>query len=537
MSDDKQENSIDRQRSQVEPLAARGGYEIVTVYTDEGIAGDEEEKRKGFTRMIQDAAAGRFSVILCDDKDRLGRFDSITQGYYVHQLRRAGVRVVTVAQGALDWDSFAGRITDAVLQEAKKLESLATSRRVATRMLMMAKAGQFLGGKPPFGFTLADHPAGGKRLAPGKPVDVATVRRIFDLYGNHRGTLDAIATELHNRNVRNPRGGPFWDKTTIRALLRNRKYVGDLTWNVGHDGKYSSVVNGHVEVSDAKTPKRRNRPDDWVVVAAAHEPLIERPLFNRVQRRLASNRRYTTPNAKKDFALTGLLVCGNCGWRLTGTTQNGVRYYRCGRYHHSGKAACSSNTIKEEKVVAVLIAKLQEFVFNPEVLAELKAETRRQEEQTRRVADGRAPELRRRIAELDRMIAKGIENVALAPRDIVADLSAQVRDWKTERSALTGELDRPTEPDDGTDIDDAVRRVEALAGRLQESLANAEPGELRALFEEMVERIELFFLRKPKQRKESAVFQRGVIHLRQHDDESTQSLNGARRGCRSSLRV
>src|SRR5262245_51750577 len=75
----------------------------------------------------------------------------------------------------------------------------------------------------------------------------------------------------------------------------------------------------------------------------------------------------TTPNAKKDFALTSLLVCGNCGRRLTVVTQNGVRYYLCSLYHHSGKAACSSNMIQEEKVVAVLVDKLQAFVFNPKV--------------------------------------------------------------------------------------------------------------------------------------------------------------------------
>jgi hypothetical protein len=36
MSDDKQENSIERQRSQVEPYATRHGYVIVRKYVDEG---------------------------------------------------------------------------------------------------------------------------------------------------------------------------------------------------------------------------------------------------------------------------------------------------------------------------------------------------------------------------------------------------------------------------------------------------------------------------------------------------------------------
>ena len=55
MSDDKQENSIERQKSQVIPYSVRHGYEIVREYVDEGIAGDEEKKRKAFMRMLADA--------------------------------------------------------------------------------------------------------------------------------------------------------------------------------------------------------------------------------------------------------------------------------------------------------------------------------------------------------------------------------------------------------------------------------------------------------------------------------------------------
>src|SRR5438270_6356217 len=99
MSDDKQENSIDRQQSQVRPYAARKGYEIVREYTDDGIPGDEERRRKAFMQLLQDALRGDFRVILCDDKDRFGRFDLITYGYYVKPLRDAGVALETLAQG------------------------------------------------------------------------------------------------------------------------------------------------------------------------------------------------------------------------------------------------------------------------------------------------------------------------------------------------------------------------------------------------------------------------------------------------------
>src|SRR5262249_32256585 len=130
MSTNDQENSIERQRSQVIPYADRQGYSIVGEYTDEGIPGDEVERRKDFKRLLADAEAGAFDCIVCDDRDRFGRFDSIDYGYYVKPLRDRGVWLESVAQGKLDWHSFVGRISDTVQQEGKQMEAQAISRRV-----------------------------------------------------------------------------------------------------------------------------------------------------------------------------------------------------------------------------------------------------------------------------------------------------------------------------------------------------------------------------------------------------------------------
>ena len=93
MSDPRQDTSIERQQSQVLPYALKQGYRIVRTHVDEGIPGDEIAKRKAFQRMLRDAQAGLFDVILCDDKDRFGRFDSIDLGEVVAPLRRKGVRL------------------------------------------------------------------------------------------------------------------------------------------------------------------------------------------------------------------------------------------------------------------------------------------------------------------------------------------------------------------------------------------------------------------------------------------------------------
>src|SRR5262249_22372864 len=173
-----------------EPYAARNGYTVVKEYLDEGVPGDEVERRKGFRQLLTEAKRGEFQVILCDDKDRFGRFDSIDYGYYVKPLRDTCVWVEAVAQGRIDWNSCAGRIADTVTQEAKQMESQAIGRRVLTDFLNRARQGKFLGSPVPYGYRLhvetdarGWHVKGTSKLMPGAEHEIEVVRFIFRMYG------------------------------------------------------------------------------------------------------------------------------------------------------------------------------------------------------------------------------------------------------------------------------------------------------------------------------------------------------------------
>jgi DNA invertase Pin-like site-specific DNA recombinase len=191
MSTDKQEDSIERQKSQVVPYCQARGYAVVREYTDLGIAGDEIVKRKEFQRMLRDAQAGLFKGIVCDDRDRFGRFDNIDLGEIFAPLRRKGVWVESVAQGRVDWESFAGRITDAVLQEAKRMESQAISRRVLSQQLNRAMRGENNGSRALYGYRWEPDRERGKRLVPdGRKAEV--VKLVFRMY-DQGNTLFAIA--------------------------------------------------------------------------------------------------------------------------------------------------------------------------------------------------------------------------------------------------------------------------------------------------------------------------------------------------------
>jgi len=110
MSSNKQDTSPDQQRDHIATLAKRNNFEIVRWYEDLGISGDDIHRRAEFKRMISDASAGAFQKILCWSQDRFGRFDSIEAGEWVAPLRRAGVNLLTVADGEINWSDAIGRL-------------------------------------------------------------------------------------------------------------------------------------------------------------------------------------------------------------------------------------------------------------------------------------------------------------------------------------------------------------------------------------------------------------------------------------------
>src|SRR5262245_41582493 len=156
MSTDDQETSIPSQQAIVRPYAKANGYRIVATYQDEAISGDDTDKRRGFQQMIADAKAGRFKAILCWDQDRFGRFDSLEAGYWIHPRRQAGGVLVTVTDGVVNWDDFTGRVMYSLKQETKHQYLRDLSRVVMRGMLDLAKAGQWVSGRPPLGYVLGD---------------------------------------------------------------------------------------------------------------------------------------------------------------------------------------------------------------------------------------------------------------------------------------------------------------------------------------------------------------------------------------------
>lgn len=126
--------------------------------------------------------------------------------------------------------------------------------KIRVRSAMAAQAhteGRFLGGRPPYGYQLADtgaHPNPGKAAIGQRlhrrerdPVASPVVVRIFEEYVAGRGifaiaeglTRDGIPSpSAHDpaRNRHRASSGGAWGKSAVRAILANPRYTGRQVW-------------------------------------------------------------------------------------------------------------------------------------------------------------------------------------------------------------------------------------------------------------------------------------------------------------------
>jgi DNA invertase Pin-like site-specific DNA recombinase len=545
VSTTRQEDSIDRQRSQVAPYAPKHGYEIVQEYTDEGIPGNEVERRKAFRRLLADPQAGKFACILCDDKDRFGRFDSIEYGYHVKPLRDAGAWRETVAQGKLDWHSFAVRISDTVQQEGKQMEAQAISRRVLTQFLNLARQGRFLGSPVPYGYRLevetaarGQRVAGTSRLIPGEAREVETVRLIFRLYGADGLSIEDVCNDLYRRGVSSPRGLARWSKQSVAHLLANRRYVGDMPWNAGSKAKYTEMEGGQLRQYGRRAKQwRRHESADFIVATDTHEALIDRDLFERVQWRLAANRHGSavpegvsprkrspkkpgpkTGRKRCHYALGGLLICANCGARMAGFTMpSGEVRYHCNAYSNYGKAVCTANTVKEATIKSKVLAYIEREVLNPDGLAELHERRRREYERLKKEAPAVVDGLRRQAtdltAEIDGSTVK-LAVIAEVDPEGVRHHAATIRGWREQRERIEKEITEALRPSDLVQLGVAVEQIRAYLGRLRDLMDGGDPRRVRLLLADLIDRIELSFTARKAGKQVRSQFTEGVIYVR-----------------------
>jgi len=487
MSSDHQDASPKQQRDEIAKLAVRHGCDIAFRYQDDAISGDATDKRQSFQRMIRDAVAGKFKVILCWDQDRFGRFDSLEAGYYIHPLRQAGVSLVTVTDGVINWSDFTGRVMFGIKQEAKHSFLVDLSRNMLRGRAAAARRGEWLG-RPPLGYRVVN-----KRLVVGDAEAVALVRRMFADYLAGQ-SLRAIAMTLNAEGVKTQLGAS-WKGQDVRSVLTNVAHIGTFKWGAEKSGKY-------------------NRFDgDAIIIPNNHPAIIDAATFAEVQRRLPARQRSTTPHQDGGgFVFTSLLRCGKCGAGMYGQRHHHSIRYRC--CHATLFGTCDLNAAAQPELLDHVLRAIEERFTDPTTVRRLRDILVTKAKQRTRTVD--VDDLQRRLAKLDTDLVKARRNMALADgSDLRREYEQVVRELRSEHDRLTASIHAAQKPPGRaqSELEQRVDRAVQTLARLRSATLAAPPAKQRELLAMVVQRVEVWSTRNGG-RRSTYHLERGVVHLR-----------------------
>lgn len=292
----------------------------VGVYADEAFTGTKEE-RPNFKKMIEDARSRKIDIIVVKSVSRFAR-NTVTLLETTRELKELGVDVFFEEQNIHTLTSE-GELMLSLLASFAQEESRSTSENMKWRIKKDFSEGIIWGGKPHLGYALTN-----KRLIV-IPEEAKIVKRIFSMYLNGYGT-QKIANILNDEKVK-PKFSNLWNRSTIRKILGNINYTGDLllqkTFRENHMTKRTIINRGE---------------QNQYLVEADHEAIIAKEDFKKVQELLEQNGKSQKESHKKaSFSIfTRKIQCGNCGafYKHKITKYNQV--WNCSTFERIGKSHC-----------------------------------------------------------------------------------------------------------------------------------------------------------------------------------------------------
>ena len=277
-------NSIDIQTWDICARARRETHlDFRGFYIDDGRSAYAMKafKRPSFNRLLVDAKAGKFQVLIVHRVNRLAR--NTEQALRVtRELHELGIKVIFVRED-IDFSTPEGRIKFTKLALSAEEYSVVISTDVSRSAKYKRDQGEVWGGKAPYGYEICDDDCPEDADHPYWHVDDEkgpAVKGMFELYDSGIYSLAAIARELNRAGFRTNGSASrlrrelrvlnHFSPEAVSGILKNRKYMG-------------MVAN----------PKRsESAPSDVAEVAellGLHKAIVTKELFESVNERLYKN--------------------------------------------------------------------------------------------------------------------------------------------------------------------------------------------------------------------------------------------------------
>ncbi len=292
------------------------GWELIEVYYDEGITGTSVKKRDGFNRMIEDCEKSKINLILTKEVSRFAR-NTVDTLCFTRKLSALGIGVIFMNDG-IDTRDKDGELRLTIMASIAQEESRKVSERVKWGIRRQMENGWVYGYSAMLGF----------RVNNGKleivPEEAEIVKRIFNSYVYEGKGCHTIANELNADGLFTVRG-KMWREDGVCRILKNDKYVGDLTqWK-----HYSTDF-----LSKRVLQNNGDNPDvPLITIKNHHDGIISREIWDLAQKQIFERGQLSREGRKysKHYWFSSKVFCGKCGYsyNVSGQTSREKRPLRC----------------------------------------------------------------------------------------------------------------------------------------------------------------------------------------------------------------
>ena len=484
--------TIDQQIDRLRAHAAAQSWNLAQeqIFRDDGYSG-ASLRRPGLDRLRDMAAGAQLDRILITAPARLAR-NYVHQTLLVEELQGHGavVEFLDRPMSQDPHDQLLLQIRGAVAEYERTL----ITERMRRGRLRKLRAGVLLPWtRPPYGY----------RVDPERPRDPAgvrldateatIVRDLFAWFVDEGTSVCELARRLRCLGIVSPSGFSSWHLSSVRGLLTNPVYTGQVFGNRLHAQPVERRRSALRPVGRGGDSRRVNDPAEWIAVATV-PAIVDREQFERAQERLAYNHQMARRNNRvHDYLLRGLVSCGHCRRACSGRhVWRGYDYYVCRTKTQASAQSpgehCPTRHIPGRPLEELVWRDLCEVLAAPEMVVHAMERARGghwlpQEMQARRANLRRARAgLHQQIERLTEAYLAGVVPLSEYERRR-RDAEARLVALDVQERELTHDTDRQAE---------AARlaaHAEAFCQRVRQGLEQADFGHKRELLELLIDRV------------------------------------------------
>jgi site-specific DNA recombinase len=310
------EQQLERLRTRVqahdtEPQRAQAGL----VFRDDGYSGTTL-RRPGLDALRDAITSGEVERVLITAPDRLAR-KYVHQVLLLEELERFGcvVEFLDRPMSRDPHDQLLLQIRGAVAEYERTL----IAERMRRGRLAKLRTGTLLPWtRVPYGYRVDPNRPRDPAGVCIDPAEGAVVQHRFVRYLEPGATLEGVVAALAREGIPTPHGRTRWSRSTLRWMLSNPVYLGQVYANRTHARPASQRQSALQPVGQQGTTLELTARETWLLVTTI-PALVSQELFDQAQVKLAENRRLARRhNTTGDDLLRALVSCGVCGYACTG---------------------------------------------------------------------------------------------------------------------------------------------------------------------------------------------------------------------------